>query len=280
MPIVPPMNKNIRVIKAPTRFNFVNLRELWQYRELLVILALRDVKILYKQTLIGVSWVVIQPIMLMVVFSLVFGKMAKIPSDGIPYPVFTLAAILPWQFFAKSLTQGSISLVSMRDILTKVYFPRLIAPLSTILSGLVDFAVSFIVLIAMMIYFGIYPSIAILTLPVFVLLAILTAFAVSTLLAGINVKYRDVQFTLPFLSQLWMFATPVVYPLSLVPEKYMWLALLNPMTGVIEGFRWALLGNTTPNWHAIITSTILVMLLTIIGLMQFNSAEKEFADRV
>lgn len=274
------MNKNIRVIKAPTRFNFVNLRELWQYRELLVILALRDVKILYKQTLIGVSWVVIQPIMLMVVFSLVFGKMAKIPSDGIPYPVFTLAAILPWQFFAKSLTQGSISLVSMRDILTKVYFPRLIAPLSTILSGLVDFAVSFIVLIAMMIYFGIYPSIAILTLPVFVLLAILTAFAVSTLLAGINVKYRDVQFTLPFLSQLWMFATPVVYPLSLVPEKYMWLALLNPMTGVIEGFRWALLGNTTPNWHAIITSTILVMLLTIIGLMQFNSAEKEFADRV
>jgi lipopolysaccharide transport system permease protein len=227
-------------IEPPKGWASIGLRELWDYRELLYFLTWRDVKVRYKQTALGAAWAIIQPLFMMLVFSLFFGRLAKIPSDGIPYPIFTFCALLPWQLFAHALTESSNSLVANERLITKVYFPRLVVPIAAVLGGLVDFAVAFGILLVMMLYYGIVPTWAIVTLPGFILLAVMTALGVGLWLSALNVKYRDVRYTINFLIQFWLFATPVAYPSSLVPEKWRALYGLNPMAGVVEGFRWAL----------------------------------------
>lgn len=258
----------------------LNLRELWEYRELLYILIWRDIKVRYKQTAIGAAWAVIQPFFSMVVFSLFFGKLAKIPSEGLPYPIFVYSALLPWQFFAKALTEASTSLVVNERIITKVYFPRLLVPTSVVLAGLLDFGIAFLILLGMMIFYGIMPSWAIVTVPFFLLLAVMTALGVSFWLSALDVEYRDVRYTLPFLTQLWLFATPVVYPSTLVPHGWRALYGLNPMVGVIEGFRWALLGSAPPDPAMLLVSAITVGLVFIGGLIYFRRMERTMADRV
>jgi lipopolysaccharide transport system permease protein len=238
------------------------------------------VKVRYKQTALGAAWAIIQPFFMMVVFSLFFGKLAGIPSDGIPYPVFAFCALLPWQLFAHALTESSNSLVANERLITKVYFPRLVVPIAAVLGGLIDFAIAFVVLLAMMIYFGIVPGWPIVILPGFILLAVMTALAVGLWLSALNVKYRDVRYTMTFLIQFWLFATPVAYPSSLIPEQWRWLYGLNPMAGVVEGFRWALLGKTDPPGALLAVSIAVVILLLIGGLDYFRKMEQEFADIV
>jgi lipopolysaccharide transport system permease protein len=257
----------------------IGFRELWAYRELLYFLTLRDVKVRYKQTALGAAWAVIQPLFMMLVFSLFFGRLAKVPSDGIPYPVFTFCALLPWQLFAHALTESSNSLVANERLITKVYFPRLIVPIAAVLGGLVDFAVAFVILLAMIIYYGIVPTWAVVTLPAFILLAVLTALAVGLWLSALNVKYRDVRYTINFLIQFWLFATPVAYPSSIVPERWRALYGLNPMAGVVEGFRWALLGKQPPGALLAVSVGVVVAIL-FGGLYYFRRMEQEFADVV
>jgi lipopolysaccharide transport system permease protein len=266
-------------IRPPKKWVPINISELWHYRELLYFFVWRDVKIRYKQTALGFAWAIIQPLFMMVIFTLFFGGLAKVPSDGIPYPLFSFAALIPWTLFAEGLTRSTTSMVSNANILTKVYFPRLIMPVSGILSPLVDFVIAFVILIIMMAYYGYVPTIAILLLPAFILLAILTSLAVGLWLSALNVKYRDFQYTIPFLIQLWLFASPVVYSSSLIPEQFRLLYGLNPMAGVIEGFRWALLG-TNPPEVMILVSIGVVVLLLIGGLFYFKKMEQYFADVV
>jgi lipopolysaccharide transport system permease protein len=279
------------VLKDPTEIPLVvfepskgwtslKLKELWKYRELLYFLTWRDVKVRYKQTTVGVAWTVIQPLITMVIFSLIFGRLAKLPSDGVPYPIFSYAALLPWQLFSGSLTRASTSLVSNANLLTKVYFPRLIIPLSAIAAGLVDFAISFLVLLGLMLYYGIFPNWAVLLLPFLVLFVVLTALGVGLWLSALNVRYRDVQHTIPFVVQVWMFASPVAYSAGLIP-KGLWSIVygLNPMAGVIQGFRWALLGGKPPD-ELMIVSVIMVGVLLASGLLYFKRMEKTFADVV
>ena len=269
------------ILIQPRRHLFdLDLAAIWAYRELLYFLVWRDLKVRYKQTLIGTGWVVIQPLMTMAIFTVIFGNFAKIPSDGLPYPVFSYAALLPWNLFSSSLSRGGESVVSNANLVTKIYFPRLILPLSGVLSPLADFAIAFLILVGMMIWFGIAPTVGILMLPIFVLLAICTALAVGLWLAALNVRYRDVRYTIPFLIQIWMFASPVAYPVSLVPEKWRWLYSLNPMAGVIEGFRWALLGNQSPDVRVMTISTIVVVALLAGGIVYFKQMERTFADEV
>ena len=256
------------------------LRDLWAYRELLYFLAWRDFKVRYKQTALGAAWAVIQPFFTMVVFSIFFGYLGKIPSDGIPYPVFAYSALLPWSLFAHALTESSNSLVNNQGLITKVYFPRLIIPIAPLFVGLVDFGIAFVVLLGLMLFYGILPGFALLAAPLFVLLALVTALAVGMWLSALNVQYRDVRYTIPFLTQLWLFATPVAYPSSLLPEPWRSLYGLNPMAGVVEGFRWALLGQTTAPGPLLAVSTITVVLLLIGGLWYFNKMEQTFADIV
>jgi lipopolysaccharide transport system permease protein len=258
----------------------VNFLELWQYRELLLFQALRDLKVRYKQTVLGVAWAVLQPVLTMLVFSIFFGKLAGVPSDGVPYPIFAFVALLPWQLFAYALTQSSNSLVDSAHILTKVYFPRLIIPLASVLAGLVDFAIAFAVLVGMMFYYEIVPGWAILTLPFFTVLAIAAALAVGLWLSALNVKYRDVRYTIPFLTQLWLFITPVAYATTLVPEKWRAIFGLNPMVGVVEGFRWGLLGTSSPDASMLIASVVATVLLLVGGVLYFRRMEKTFADVV
>jgi lipopolysaccharide transport system permease protein len=258
----------------------LKLGEVWAYRELLYFLVWRDVKVRYKQTALGAAWAILQPVMTMVVFSVFFGKLAKMPSDGIPYPVFAFAALLPWQLFAFALSESSNSLVSSQNLITKVYFPRLVVPIAAVLAGLVDFAIAFVVLLGLMWYYGIVPTGAIVLLPFFVLFAIATALSVGLWLSSLNVKYRDVRYTIPFLTQFWMFATPVAYPSSIVPEKWRALLGLNPMAGVVEGFRWALLGKAEGPGPLLAVSVVAVAILLIGGLMYFRQTERTFADLV
>jgi lipopolysaccharide transport system permease protein len=267
-------------IDPPKSWASIGLRELWDYRELLYFLTWRDIKVRYKQTALGAAWAVIQPFFMMVVFSLFFGKLAGVPSDGIPYPVFAFCGLLPWQLFAHALTESSNSLVGNQNLITKVYFPRLVVPIAAVLGGVVDFAIAFVILLAMMLYFGIVPGWAIVTLPLFVVLAITTALAVGLWLSALNVKYRDVRYTMNFLVQFWLFATPVAYPSSLIPEQWRWAYGLNPMAGVVEGFRWALLGKTDPPGALLAVSIAVVVLLLIGGLYYFRKMEQEFADVV
>ncbi|MDM8542625.1 ABC transporter permease [Desulfococcaceae bacterium HSG9] len=258
----------------------IDFAELWRYRELLYFQAIRDIKVRYKQTFLGAAWAILQPVMTMIVFSIFFGKLAKVPSDGIPYPVFTYCALLPWQLFAYALTYSSNSLVDNAHVLTKVYFPRLILPLAAVLAGLVDFFIAFFVLAGMMFYYGIFPDWALITLPLFTLLAIAAALSVGFWLSALNVKYRDIRYTIPFLAQLWLFITPVAYSSSLVPEKWKVVYGINPMVGVVEGFRWALLGKSAPPWSMLIVSMTATALLLAGGLLYFRRMEKSFADIV
>jgi lipopolysaccharide transport system permease protein len=267
-------------IQPSAGWRALNLRELWRYRELLFFLTLRDIRLRYKQTALGVAWVVLQPLFTMLVFAVFFGALAGLPSDGVPYPLFVMAALLPWQLFAYALTQSSASLVNEQRLITKVYFPRLIVPLASVLSGLVDFAVALGLLAAMMAWYEVGPGWALLAVPVFVVFALLAALAVGLWLSALNVRYRDVRYTIPFLTQFWMFLTPVAYPASLVPAAYRALYGLNPMTGVVEGLRWALLGTPAPDWQMLAVSAAVVVLLLAGGLLYFRRMEMSFADVV
>ena len=258
----------------------VRLGELWDYRELLYFFVWRELKIRYKQTLLGVAWAVIQPLFTMVVFTLIFSRLAKIPSDGLPYPVFSFCALLPWQLFSFALTESSNSVVAQQRLLTKVYFPRLLMPLASVCVGLADFAIAFVMLLGMMAYYGITPGLAALTIPLWTVLAMATALGVGLWLAALNVRYRDIRYTVPFLTQVWMYATPVAYASSLVPAAWRPFYALNPMVGVIEGFRWALLGQANTAADVLPVSLVTVTLLLVSGLFYFRRTERTFADIV
>ncbi|MEQ1885614.1 MAG: ABC transporter permease [Bryobacteraceae bacterium] len=267
------------IVLEPSRgYLHLKLREVWEYRELLYFLTWRDVKVRYRQTAIGAAWVVIQPLMTMLVFTVLFGRLAKMPSDGLPYPIFAFAGLLPWQLFSSALTGAANSLVGNQNLIAKVYFPRLIIPLSGILGSLVDFAVSFAILLVLMAYYRIWPTAAVWALPLFILLAMTTALAVGLWSAALNVKYRDVRHIIGFVVQFWMYATPVAYPSSLIPEKWRVLMGLNPMSGVVEGFRWALLGGQPTYGPLLGVSIVAVLVLLIGGLIYFRRTESTFAD--
>jgi lipopolysaccharide transport system permease protein len=255
----------------------LHLRDLWEYRELLFFLIWRDIKVRYKQTALGAAWAILQPLLTMIVFSIIFGRLVGVPSDGIPYPLFAYTALLPWQFFAHALTESGNSLIANQQLITKVYFPRLVIPLAATLAGLVDLGFAFFVLLGMLFFFGIAPSAAIFALFPFLLLAILTALAMGLWLSALNVQYRDVRHTLPFLIQFWFFITPIAYPSSLIPEQWRVWYGLNPMVGVVEGFRWALLGRPLPS-PLIGVSALVVFALLIGGLIYFRRMERTFAD--
>lgn len=267
-------------IQPPKGWTQVRLHELWEYRELLYFLMWRDIKVRYKQTLLGASWAIIQPTFTMLVFSLFFGKLAKIPSDGIPYPIFAYAALVPWTFFSNGLSQSSQSLVVSANLIKKVYFPRLAIPIACVLSGIVDFAIAFGVLVVMMILFGITPTVAVVWLPLLVLLAVSTSLGVGLWLSALNVKFRDVRYVVPFITQVWMFATPIAYPSSLLDEPWRTLYGMNPMAGVVEGFRWALLGTATAPGPMILASAAVSFSLLVGGTYYFRQMEKSFADVV
>jgi len=267
-------------ITPPKRWWIVQFRELWDFRELLYFFAWRDVKIRYKQTAIGAAWAVLQPLLTMLVFSLFFGKLVHIPSEGLPYPVFYYAALLPWTYFATALQAGTTSIVANQQVITKVYFPRLTLPLSTVLSGLVDFAISFVMLFVLLLYYGIRLPSAITFMPAFLLLAMMTALGVSLWLSALNAIYRDVRYVVPFLTQFWMFASPVVYPSTLVPAKWRWLYGLNPMTSVIEGFRWSLTGRGGLRGNSLLASTGIAIVILLTGLGYFQKVETTVVDVV
>jgi lipopolysaccharide transport system permease protein len=258
----------------------LRLQELWAYRELLYFLTWRDTKVRYKQTALGAAWAIIQPLFAMVVFSLFFGKLAKIPSDGIPYPVFSYAALVPWTFFANGLTQSSASLVGSANLIKKVYFPRLAIPIATVLSEVIDFCLAFTVLLGMMFYYGIVPTVNVFFLPLFLVLALTTSLGVGLWLSAMNVQYRDVRYVIPFITQFWMFATPIAYPSSLLPEPWRTLYGVNPMAGVVEGFRWALLGTNTAPGPMIGVSAVAAVLILVSGAFYFRRMERTFADVV
>ncbi len=268
------------VIEPRKKLLDLDLKAIWEYRELLYFLVWRDLKVRYRQTVIGIGWVVLQPLLTMILFTIIFGRLAKIPSEGVPYPIFAYAALLPWTLFASSLTRGGQSVVADAHLVSKIYFPRLILPLCGILSPMVDFAISLAIFIPMMIWFGILPGWGVVALPAFLLFLLFTALAVGLWLSALNVSYRDVGHTIPFLVQIWMFASPVAYPVSLVPKNWRMLYGLNPMAGVIEGFRWALLGKESPDFALIGMSIGMVLALLIPGLIYFKYTERTFADVV
>ncbi|MDP8910295.1 MAG: ABC transporter permease [Chloroflexota bacterium] len=257
----------------------VRSQELWDYRELFYFLTWRDIKVRYKQTALGATWAVLQPVLTMVVFSVFFGRLAGVPSEGLPYPLFAFAALVPWTFFASAVTLAGNSLVEQERILAKVYFPRLIVPSAAVLASLVDFAIAFVVLLGLMAVYGIVPTAAILALPLLVVLAAATALAVGLWLSALNVLYRDVRYVIPFVVQLWLFISPVAYPSSLVPEPWDAIYGINPMAGVIDGFRWALLGGEAPG-TMLVVSVLVTAALLVGGLLYFRRMERSFADVV
>jgi lipopolysaccharide transport system permease protein len=259
------------------RFAF-NLRELWIYRELLVFLIWRDIKVRYKQTLLGAAWAILQPLLTTLVFTLFFGVLAGVSSDNVPYPVFAYAGLLPWTFFANSVTQSSNSLVGNANLITKVYFPRIIIPSAAVGAGLVDFAIAFVVLVGLMIYYRVEVTWGILMLPVLALHITFFSIAVGMWLSALNVKYRDIRFVLPFLIQLWMFVSPVIYPASMIPEKWRWLLMLNPLTGIIENFRAALFVQKQFDWVSLGISMLSTILMLLYSIYSFRRMEKHFAD--
>lgn len=273
----PPVVKPLISIVPQRGWVSLELRDLWRYRELLLLLTWRDIKVRYAQTVLGVAWAIIQPLLTMVIFSLIFGQLAKLPSDGLPYPIFTYTALLPWQLFAFALANSSQSLVGSQSLISKVYFPRLIIPIASVLPSLVDFAVSFLVLIGMMFYYQVPLTARILALPLFLLLALATALAVGLWLSALNVQYRDIRYVVPFLTLFWQYATPIAYSASLIPEKWRLLYGLNPMTGVVEGFRWALLGSGQVD-GMIWVSVGIIFTILISGLAYFKRMEATFAD--
>lgn len=268
------------IIRPPRGWVSLELRELWEYRELMFFFIWRDIKVRYKQTALGATWAIIQPFFTMVVFSIFFGWLARIPSDGVPYPVFAYTALVPWTYFANALAQASNSLVEHERMITKVYFPRLLIPMAPVLAGLVDFVIAFGILIAIMLWYGLAPASAIWTVPLFVLMAATTALGVSLWLAALNVQYRDVRYVVPFLIQFWLFATPIAYPSSLIPEQWRPLYGLNPMAGVVEGFRWALLVQAEAPNALLLVSVLTVVVVLIGGMYYFRRMEETFADVV
>lgn len=274
------MKKLTTIVKPKKGLAALDLKEIWRHRELFYFLSWRDLKVRYKQTAIGILWAIFKPFIAMVVFSVFFGKLAKMPSDGIPYPIFVYVGLLLWQFFSVSLSQASNSLVANKDMITKVYFPRLILPVSSIMTNFVDFFVASVILVGLMFYYNYMPNLAgLLILPLLLLITFLAAMGSGLLLAAINVKYRDVRYILPFLIQMLLFVTPVIYPTSIL-QKYSWILALNPMTGVIKAARAAILGNAPINWTLLLISGIACVLLLIVGLIYFKKTEKYFADIV
>jgi lipopolysaccharide transport system permease protein len=268
-------------IKPSTGFTALNLSDLWIYRELVFFMIWRDIKVRYKQTLLGASWAIIQPLMTMLVFNFLFGTVAKVPTDGIPYPIFSFTGLLPWGLFVTALNQASRSLTSNHNMVTKIYFPRLVLPVASVLAGLVDFAIAFVILIIMMFYYKVTPTWnALWALPLFLLFAILAALGVALWLAAINVQYRDVNYALPFLTQFWLFITPVAYSAKVISAKWQLLYSLNPMAGVVSGFRWALLGSGTGPDTALWVSVGISILILISGLFYFRRMERTFADTI
>ena len=271
----------VTVIQPSRGWVPVKFRELWEYRQVLYFLVWRDIKVRYRQTLIGATWAVVQPFMTMVVFTAFFWRLARMPSDGIPYPLFAFAALVPWTFFASGLTQGANSLVASGQLITKVYFPRLLVPTARVLSGLPDLALSFVVLVAMIWWYGrLQGPTMLLWVPLLVLLALATALGIALWLSALNVKYRDVQHVVPFLTQLWLFATPIAYPSSLMAERWRAVYALNPMVGVVEGFRWALLGGGSPPGLMVGASALAALLILVSGAFFFRRVERTFADLI
>lgn len=273
----------IPMIRVERSRGWVSLRlgDLWEYRELVYFLTWRDVKVRYKQTLLGAAWAVLQPLLTMLVFSLFFGRLGRMPSDGIPYPVFTLAALVPWSFFSNGLTQSSNSLVGSANLITKVYFPRLIVPVATVLSGVIDFVLAFVCLIAMMAYYHRVPAATVVWLPVFLLLALIASLGTGLWLSAMNVQFRDVRYTVPFLTQFWLLATPIAYPSSLLHQPWRTIFGINPMVGAVEGFRWALFGGSAPPPLAVIAvSSVSATLILVSGALYFRRMERTFADIV
>lgn len=258
----------------------LKLRDLWEFRELLYFLIWRDIKVRYKQSVLGSAWAIIQPFATMVVFSIFFGKLAKMPSDGIPYPIFSYAALVPWAFFANGLNQASNSLVGNSNLIKKIYFPRLAMPIASVLGGFVDFVLAFIMLIGMIIYYGMVPTINVVWLPFFLILAFITSLGASLWLSALYVQFRDVRHVMHFLTQIWLYATPIAYPSSLLSEPWRTLYGINPMAGVVEGFRWALLGTKTAPGPIIIVSALTALMLMLSGVYYFRRMEKTFADVV
>jgi lipopolysaccharide transport system permease protein len=267
-------------IRPSTGLAALNLGDLWLYRELILFMIWRDVKVRYKQTLLGAAWAVIQPVLTMLVFNFVFGTVAKVPSEGLPYPIFSYTALLPWGLFTAALNTASRSLTTNQNMITKIYFPRLVLPLASVLGGLVDFAIAFLILIVMMVYYHVSPTGAVWTLPLFLILSLITALGVSLWLSAINVQYRDVNYVLPFLTQFWLFLTPVAYSAKIISAKWQAVYSLNPMAGVVNGFRWALLGTKTgPDLNMAVSIAISIIVL-ISGLFYFRSMERTFADTI
>jgi len=279
-----PAEAPVLVIQPTRGWISLQLRDLWHYRELLYFLVWRDIKVRYKQTALGVAWIILQPTLSMVVFSLLFGLLLKVPSGDAPYPIFAYAALLPWNYFAGALNRSSTSVVNSAHLITKVYFPRLVIPLAGVLSGLVDFAIAFLVLVGLLIYYQVTPTWAVVLLPGFLLLTMLTALGFGLWLAALNVRYRDINYLIPFLVQVWMYATPVIYGTTLIPERFRFLISLNPMAGVTEGFRWALLGarlgDARPPDMLFAVSIALTLVVLLSGLVFFRNTERTFADLV
>jgi len=286
---VTPKTQEIVVFLRPSRgWASLGLLELWRYRELIYFLIWRDIKVRYKQTALGATWAILQPFLTMIVFTLFFNKLAKVPSDNIPYPIFSYTALLPWGLFTKALTDAGRSLVANRAMITKIYFPRLSMPLASVLSGMVDFALAFIVLLGMMLFYNlvpdgnyhVVPTMAVLTLPLFLLLALITALGVGLWLSALNVVYRDINYIIPFLTQFWLIITPIAYSSSLVSKKWQLLYAINPMAGVVEGFRWALLGTANSPGPMLAVSTTIALIVLVTGLIYFRRMERTFADMV
>ena len=276
-------NKNepqVVLIKPSKAWVSLNLRSLWEYRELLYFLTWRDIKVRYKQTVLGAAWAILQPFLTMLIFSVFFGRLVKVPSDGIPYPLFAFTALVPWTFFANGLNQSSNSLVASANLLKKVYFPRLAIPVATVLAGVLDFALAFVVLLLLMAFYRVVPTINILWTPLLLALAFVTSLGVGLWMSALNVKYRDVRYVVPFLVQIWLFTTPVAYPSSLLSEPWRTVYGLNPMVGVVEGFRWALLGANTAPGPMVLASAIAAILILVSGAFYFRHMEKIFADVV
>jgi len=270
----------VTVIQPSTGWSALQLRDLWLHRELVLFMTWRDLKVRYKQTLLGAGWAILQPFLTMVVFSIFFGRLAGVPSDDVPYPIFSFTALIPWTLFSKALQDASRSLVASSHMITKIYFPRMILPLSSVLAGVVDFLIAFAVLVGMMVFYRIYPTSQVWTLPLFLLLTLVTAVGVGLWLSALNVMYRDVGYILPFLTQVWLFLTPIAYPTSIVPPQWQALYAVNPMTGVVEGFRWALLGTGQPPGLMTGVSALVAVALLVSGMFYFRRIERRFADMV
>ncbi len=274
----PAPNQIVTDIRPDRGWLDLDLGAVWRFRELLQVLVMRDLQVLYKQALLGAGWAILQPLFAVIIFSIIFGYIVRMPSEGVPYPLFAFAGVLPWTYFAEAVRRSGVGLVTDAELVRKIYFPRLIMPLANVVSPLVDFCIAFVVLLIVMAFYGIAPNVKMLVIPLLMIVAALLALSIGLWLAPINVRFRDIKHTLPFMIQIWMYASPIVYPLSMVPEQWRMLYSLNPMVGVIEGFRWAVFGQGAPNFMALGMSAIIIVILMAGGLVFFRRMERTFAD--